>query len=290
MSTNSLPLFSMSTTFGAVLIGATLASALFGVTTMLFFVYYRRYSQDWWFYRFFLAVLWVLDALHFAFALHILYFYLVDSFGDVPALLNTVWSFKLDFSTHLAIVIGVNIVCVVRLWILGRFFHRIVPWIVSFAVAGAVSVMILLIYEIYTISSFHQFSDISGIMDGALATGIAADSAICFAMSYYLFKTRAITISSRTSGPLLVLISGLAKIAASILILVTFLTLPDTLIFVAIAFPIPRLYIISLLTMLNARTARPSNRFSHTTVQLSTEANEMNMLPLNFTDVTVTDE
>ncbi|KAK0213998.1 hypothetical protein IW262DRAFT_289216 [Armillaria fumosa] len=120
MTTN--PTFSMSTTIGAVLVGATLASALFGVTTMLFFVYYRGYSQDRWFYRLSLAILWILDVLHFVLALHILHFYLIDSFGDASVLLELVWSFKvwsfinkalivltqvllqLDFSIHLATV------------------------------------------------------------------------------------------------------------------------------------------------------------------------------------------
>ncbi|KAK0218292.1 hypothetical protein EDD85DRAFT_357301 [Armillaria nabsnona] len=295
MSTNPLPLFSLGTTLGAMLIGATLASALFGVSTMLFFVYYRRYSQDSWFYRYSLALLWVLDALHFVLALHILYFYLVESFGDVITLPNIVWSFKLDFSIHLAIVVGANLVCVVRLWILGRYFHRIIPWIINFAFAGAVSVMILLIYEVYTISNFSQFSDISRIMDGALIVGAISDLIICLSMSYYLLKSRAVTISSRLSGRLLillrlVLLSGLAATAASILLLVVFLTLPDTLIFVAIAFPLPRLYIISLLTMLNARTPQPSNKSSQAKGRLSMEANEANNLPLNSMDAaTLTD-
>ncbi|PBL04143.1 hypothetical protein ARMGADRAFT_1057036 [Armillaria gallica] len=291
MSTN--PTFSMSTTFGAVLIGATLASALFGVTTMLFFVYYRRYSQDRWFYRFSLAILWVLDALHFVLALHILHFYLVDSFGDILALSKMVWSFKLDFSTQLAIVVGVNLVCVVRLCILGRYFHRIVPWILGLAVAGAVSVVILLIYEVYTISTFSQFSDISKIMDEALVVGAVVDLTICLSMSYYLFKSRAVTISHRASGRLLVLMrlvlmSGMAEAAASVLMLVVFLTLPDTLIFVAIAFPIPRLYIISLLTMLNARTPQPSKESQHGKARLPMD--KANFISLNFMDVIVTDE
>ncbi|KAK0193422.1 hypothetical protein F5146DRAFT_381467 [Armillaria mellea] len=111
MSANPPSLFSMGTTFGAVLIGATLASALFGVTTMLFFVYYRRYSQDSLIYP--RSTLGPSTLLHFVLALHILHFYLVDSFGDVPALSKMVWSFKLDFSIHLAIVAGVDVICVV---------------------------------------------------------------------------------------------------------------------------------------------------------------------------------
>lgn len=285
----------MSTGFGAVLIGATLASALFGATTMLFFVYYRRYSQDRWFYRLSLAILWILDVLHFVLALHILHFYLVDSLGDVLALSKMVWSFKLDFSTHLATTVGVDLVCVIRLCILGRYFHRIVPWILSFVFAGAVTVMVVLIYEVYTISKFSQFSDISRIMDGALVVGAVVDLTICLAMSFYLFKSREIILSSGTSGRLivllrLVLMSGLAQTAASILILVAFLTLPDTLIFVAIAFPVPRLYIISLLTMLNARTPQSSNRSGNWKARLPMRANEAHFMSLNFMDVTVTDE
>ncbi|PBL04163.1 hypothetical protein ARMGADRAFT_1004807, partial [Armillaria gallica] len=203
MSTNPLPLFSLGTTLGAMLIGATLASApsdlfhsLF-VSTLLFFVYYRRYSQDSWFYRYSV----VLDALHFVLALHILYFYLVESFGDIITLPNIVWCV-------LAIVVGVNLVCVVRLCILGRYFHRIVPWIL---VSPLMNPTIVAIYEVYTISTFFQFSDISVL----LIVGAISDLTICLSMSYYLLKSRAVTISSRLSGRLLILLrlvlmSGLA--------------------------------------------------------------------------------
>ncbi|KAK0476442.1 hypothetical protein IW261DRAFT_1567111 [Armillaria novae-zelandiae] len=293
MTTN--PTFSMNTSFGAVLIGATLASALFGVTTMLFFVYYRRYSQDKWFYRLSLAILWILDVLHFVLALHILHFYLVDSFGDVPALLKMVWSFKLDFSIHLATVVGVDLVCVIRLWILGRYFHRIVPWILVFVVACAVTVVIVLVYEVYTISEFSQFSDISRTMDAALIVGAVSDLTICLSMSFYLYTSREVSISSRLSERLLVLLrlvlmSGLAETAASILMLVAFLTLPDTLIFVAIAFPVPRLYIISLLTMLNARTLQSIGGSSNSKGRLPMGANEADFISLNSMGATVTGE
>ncbi|KAK0434299.1 hypothetical protein EV421DRAFT_1909422 [Armillaria borealis] len=309
MTTN--PTFSMSTTFGAVLIGATLASALFGVTTMLFFVYYRRYSQDRRFYRFSLALLWVLDALHFVLALHILHFYLVDSFGDVMALSKLVWSFKLDFSTHLAIVVGVNLVCVVRLCMLGRYFHRIVPWILSLAVAGAVSVVIrrVLIYDVYTISNFSQFSDISMIMDGALVVGAVVDLTICLSMSYYLFKSRAVTISPRTSGRLLVLMrlvlmSGMAETLGSDARSVSHPSghfdfrgncFSHTKAIHNLSFDnvTPNFFLGALLalafTRLNARSPQPSKR-SHGKVHLQMEANEAHFIPLNFLDVTVTDE
>ncbi|KAK0193421.1 hypothetical protein F5146DRAFT_381355 [Armillaria mellea] len=108
-------------------------------------------------------------------------------------------------------------------------------------------------------------------------------------------KSREITISSRMSGRLvvllrLVLMSGLAETAASVLMLVVFLALPDTLIFVAIAFPIPRLYIISLLTMLNARSPQPRNGSGNGKACLPMGANEANFISLNFMDVTITDE
>ncbi|KAK0218289.1 hypothetical protein EDD85DRAFT_961565 [Armillaria nabsnona] len=332
MSANPPPLLSMGTTFGAVLIGATLASALFGVTTMLFFVYYRRYSQDSRFYRFSLALLWVLDALHFVLALHILHFYLVNSFGDVPALSNMVWSFKVHTSIDqrrsyfepkcsrsLTFLFIWRLLCLLTSSASYGYVFSDVIFTESYRGFSVLSsqvpsvsvhycrdqhisinpILILvscfLIYEVYTISNFSQFSDISRIMDGALIVGAVSDLTICLSMSFYLFKSREVTISSRTSGRLLVLLrlvlmSGLAETAASVLMLVVFLTLPDTLIFVAIAFPIPRLYIISLLTMLNARTPQPSNGSSHRKARLPKGANETNFIPLNFMDATVTGE
>ncbi|KAK0213997.1 hypothetical protein IW262DRAFT_1407931 [Armillaria fumosa] len=81
------------------------------------------------------------------------------------------------------------------------------------------------------------------------------------------------------------------SIAASVLMLVVFRTLPDTLIFAAIAFPLPRRKLIMFLMMLNARSPHHTKRSSQGKVRLLMGTNnEGNSIILQFMDVSVTDE
>ncbi|KAK0457521.1 uncharacterized protein EV420DRAFT_1480590 [Desarmillaria tabescens] len=102
-----------------------------------------------------------LDALHVAFSTHALYFYLVDMFGDLSgALVHSVWFAFVGGSNqrtlskngwHIQVQLGINVlivICVqgyesysyseaakvlypslyvIRLWKLGRLFHKFLP-------------------------------------------------------------------------------------------------------------------------------------------------------------------
>ncbi|SJL15381.1 uncharacterized protein ARMOST_18877 [Armillaria ostoyae] len=85
----------LGNTLGALYVGATIAAILFGITNLQTLIYYKRYPDDLRIYRYSVALLWVLDALHVAFTTHALYFYMIDMFGDwVGTLIHGVWSFK----------------------------------------------------------------------------------------------------------------------------------------------------------------------------------------------------
>ncbi|PBK84124.1 hypothetical protein ARMGADRAFT_1170089 [Armillaria gallica] len=82
----------------------------------------------------------------------------------------------------------------------------------------------------------------------------AADFAISPMMWYYLHKIRVATDFSTTASLLLglmqlVVVSG----ACSLLALISYIVWPETLIFLGVEFIIPKLYINSLLAMLNYR-------------------------------------
>ncbi|KAK0457287.1 uncharacterized protein EV420DRAFT_1549994 [Desarmillaria tabescens] len=88
---------------------------------------------------------------------------------------------------------------------------------------------------------------------------VGADFTISGAMCYYLHKGKSMTSMSSTTKTIMklmrvVVISGLLTSACSLLALVTYVIWPDTLIFISIcAFILPKLYINSLLAMLNSR-------------------------------------
>ncbi|KAK0487956.1 hypothetical protein IW261DRAFT_1559000 [Armillaria novae-zelandiae] len=107
---------------------------------------------------------------------------------------------------------------------------------------------------------YHPATQISIYIFYSVA--ITTDFTIAFMMCYYLHKSRAIIHLPFTAHKLLglmrlALVSGLATSdnisACSLFALFTYLAWSDTLIFVAIDFILPKLYINSLLAMLNYR-------------------------------------
>ncbi|KAK0457523.1 uncharacterized protein EV420DRAFT_1548802 [Desarmillaria tabescens] len=77
-------------------------------------------------------------------------------------------------------------------------------------------------------------------------------------MSYYLHKSGEATMFSTTASLIfglmrLVVASGIATSACSLLALISFIVWPKTLIFLGIDFVLPKLYVNSLLAMFNYR-------------------------------------
>ncbi|KAK0243657.1 hypothetical protein EDD85DRAFT_804791 [Armillaria nabsnona] len=249
---------SLGTTIGAAYVGAMLSSLLFGITVLQVFIYYRDYPNDWRLFRYSVGILWVLDAFHLSLTMHAIYHYTVDSFGDYAALGNVVWSFKLQILVNVVIIVFVQSLYAVRLWKFGRHFHRFLPWTVIFVVACGFAVGVLLVYKTYTITTFTGLASMNWAIDAAFATSTGIDFFISFAMCYYLHKSRSITEFSSTNSRLLVLMwfvlmSGLVTSACSTVALVTYIVLPNTLVFLGVEFLLTKLYVNSLLSMLNAR-------------------------------------
>ncbi|PBK58584.1 hypothetical protein ARMSODRAFT_983742 [Armillaria solidipes] len=150
----------------------------------------------------------------------------------------------------------------VRLWMLGRHFHRVVPWFIVFVVLGSCAAAICmykepsslsvsdhtstaLSYEVYTISDFFQLHDISCMFLNNPYNG----AQILHTEHTYQF-----------------------------------LVSPDTLIFAGISFIIPKLYINSLLAMFNARDTKEhssSSSVARRTFKVHDEERIINTIPLS---------
>ncbi|KAK0243626.1 hypothetical protein EDD85DRAFT_944952 [Armillaria nabsnona] len=131
---SSIALPSVSTTFGACYIGSVIATILYGILNLQVVIYYKRYPNDWWVYRYshcfglFIHINLsaqftdryirrVLDTFHVAFTTHALYFYLVTMFGNFLSALETdLWSMKLQLSLSNFIVVYVQWIYAIQLW------------------------------------------------------------------------------------------------------------------------------------------------------------------------------
>ncbi|PBK63014.1 hypothetical protein ARMSODRAFT_1007931 [Armillaria solidipes] len=267
-------------TLGALYVGATIAAVLFGITNLQAVIYYNKYPSD-----------WILDTLHVALTTHAMYFYLVEMFGDLAgALVHSVWSFKVQLGINTLIVVYVQGLYAIRIWkrscfyalvivtdkasdTVGRHFHKFLPWFVFLAVAASLGIQVALLVSSglanYASDSFRSrnlsitrnFSDIAAIKTSIytiFATIAVTDFVIALMVCYYLHKSRAATKFSSTASLLLnlmriIVVSGLATSACSLLTLISYIVWPQSLIFIAIDFILPKLYINSLLAMFNYR-------------------------------------
>ncbi|SJL15362.1 uncharacterized protein ARMOST_18855 [Armillaria ostoyae] len=281
---SSLPsptLPSLGDTFGALFIGATIAAVLFGIMNLQVLIYYKRYPNDLSLYLYSVALLWVLDSAHFALGTHALYYYLIDMYGNLLGALvgNPIWSMRLQLLIKVWIIVFVQGVYAIRLWKLGRHFHKVLPWFVFVIVAVSFGNSIILLassvfctytppclsgagilmsYETYMQPNLVSISKIDISIYIFYSVAITTDFIIALMMCYYLRESRAVILLPLTASKLLglmrlVLISGLATSACSLFALVAYIAWSDTLIFVAIDFILPKLYINSLLAMLNYR-------------------------------------
>ncbi|SJL16925.1 uncharacterized protein ARMOST_20457 [Armillaria ostoyae] len=269
---------SIGETFGALYVGTTIAAVLFGITNLQTVIYYKRYPNDWWLYRYSVALLWVLDTLHVVLSTHALYFYLIEMFGDLSsALVHNIWSFKVQLVINLYTFQGympsdygsVRILVVVdnsklSIVLVGRHFHKILPWFVFLAMASSfgnsitppVSTIVLImcpfhsgagifiIYEISMTPNFSAISDIKTSIYAIFSTVAATDFSIALMMCYYLHKSRAMNISTTACRVLnlmrLVIVSGLATSTCSLLTLISYIVWPESLIFLGIVFILPK--------------------------------------------------
>ncbi|KAK0243649.1 hypothetical protein EDD85DRAFT_1017478 [Armillaria nabsnona] len=139
---------SLGESVGALYLGSNIASILYGITNLQGLSYYRRYPNDWWVYRYSVTLLWVLDTLHVALSTHALYFYLITMFGDlVGDLESDLWSMKWQLYLNDLIVVYVQGLYAVRLWKLGRHFHKTLPWFVALAVMASLGSTIYVIHS-----------------------------------------------------------------------------------------------------------------------------------------------
>ncbi|KAK0432435.1 hypothetical protein EV421DRAFT_2000799 [Armillaria borealis] len=106
MSSPDIP--SLGLTFGAVYLGTMAAVILFGITNLQTVIYYKKFPGDWWVYRYSVASLWILDALHVALSTHALYHYLINLFGNFVAIYNIVWSLKISILMNVLIVMDIQ--------------------------------------------------------------------------------------------------------------------------------------------------------------------------------------
>lgn len=214
-----------------------------------------QYPRDWIVYKVSVAVLWVLDAINLALTIHAMYYYLVINFGGVEALIHVVWSFKLQTVMNVPIIIMVQGLYALKLWRLnyrGDWIPRLVPLgVIADTVIGSV-----LAVRTCQLKYFTELPSMAWITYASFGSAVVVDALLAVTIIYYLRRSRGEFESTNNRIEKLVfwtLSTGVITSICSLAALITYTLFPDKLYFLAIEFLLTKLYINSLLAMLNAR-------------------------------------
>jgi len=249
--------------YGAAFIGIMIGGILYGMTILQAVSYFRiGYGNDSLWMKVSVALLCLLDTLHLCFSVHMMYFYLINNFGNVKAVFEIVWSLKGLGTVQVLLIWLVQCLYLARIWKLSRKIVKSTK-ISSALLAGLIVTVIMAfgvgIMFIIKMDELRQGLSLAGfrwaIFFGFSVT-IAVDVFIAGVMSFLLYSQ---TGMKRTDSILFTLIqyiigTGVLTSAASIVYIILYVVKPDTLLYLAQEFSITRLYTNSFLAMMNARS------------------------------------
>lgn len=252
-----LPQPSIGNTFGALFIGATLAAFLWGISniqTLLYFQTHRGTGIT--FFKLVVILFWIFDALHLAFIVHCIYYYLVRNHANMGALTEIVWSFKLQVIFYALITNSVHALYVHRLWIVSKGRSRALPITVCIIVALALGVDIALVWVLYRCHLFSDLTRAEWAAYTALGTITVVDILIASSLWYLLATSRTGFSSMHSFANKFMsytVNTGCITSIGSMATMITCAVMPNNFIFLGIGFLVAKLYVNSFLTLLNAQ-------------------------------------
>jgi len=249
---------SFDNTLGALFIGFSVSSMLYGVFVLQVYIYCRRYPLDKVGYKAVVVLLFLLGTLHQALIGHSVYYYSITNFMNILALYGKpAWSLTLQLLIGSVVGTTVKFFFTIRVW---RFSYGN-TWLTMFLLVLTFGELGLAIA--YTVKSFALTTllDLTKLrVLGMVALGLDAvnNISVAIALCYYLQGMRCNYSQGNSVIRTLMLYAvntGLVSSAMSFSTLLVYYFMPKNLIFVACYFVLSTSYAVSFVAALNTRQA-----------------------------------
>ncbi|KAM5535301.1 hypothetical protein V8D89_010986 [Ganoderma adspersum] len=242
-------------TLGAAFIGHTVATVLYGITTLQTFMYYRYNLKDPPILKASVAGLWLLDSLHVGLITGAMYWYCITNFTNLMAVQKPIWPITtMILVSNLSNSIIRGIFCH-RLYRLG---HRSL-WLPTIIAAMSIFIIVDAAYfstKLFHVDSFTRITEFSWGLYAGLAVEATVDLVVAIAQCVLLRKFETGIRSTDSSIRVLMTYSintGLLTSFCAIGAVVSFAAAPRKFIYFAFYFVLSKMYVNSLLATLNAR-------------------------------------
>ncbi|TFK72649.1 hypothetical protein BDN72DRAFT_304172 [Pluteus cervinus] len=257
--TSSLPdgNVNLDTTFGALLIGGLVSTALWGVTCVQTYTYFTQSSRDRPAYKAIILFLFAMDTFDSVLTGHFLYDYMVTHSADpLPSLFLT-WSFNVRATVSFGSDFTIRMMFAMRVY---KFSNKnLVPttWIVTFSLIALGSGLFSIVkgFQVHSLARLHELLNAISVI---FAATVAADLGITISLCYLLHKSR--TGFRRTDSLIRVLMmytinTGAISVLDGSIIMGIAITMPQNFLYDIPYLPLGKLHLNSYLACLNAREA-----------------------------------
>ncbi|CAA7267454.1 unnamed protein product [Cyclocybe aegerita] len=290
----------LNRTLGAVFIGEVFAAILFGITSLQTFIFFKGNMRDNPAFKSLIAFLWFLDCLHLIFMVHGIYQYLIANFSNVAALSEPTWSLLASIvklletqflfrrlsgpsffdselrrcvlarSNHISVVL-----CSVfarRIWLLSGRKNLLLFVILSFSLFVFATGIAFAARGFVDGSYARLILESKWLLYTALGGSVIADGLVTTSLCILLDRSRSGHKSTDSLVNALILYTintGLLTSLCATACFVTFAIWPHEFVFMGIYFALSKLYLNSLLAMLNTREILRRKHSGIVTIPLS---------------------
>ncbi|KAI0773592.1 hypothetical protein C8Q74DRAFT_1368165 [Fomes fomentarius] len=253
------------TLLGEMFIEISLACALYGVTTIQCFVYYRTFTwKETQRMKLMVGAIWFLETLHTAFCIDFFYAYTIQHFGDYRALARINWGAAGTILTYVSISTIAHIYYMRKVWTTTKGNRVITPALVFLILChfgcGLASFALSLDKD-WAVFRFAISS--STVMTVGLTCAAVVDNLIALIMMYYVWRAEAGGESQYRNRANLVLAytvdTGALTAVFSLLSVILFGTQQHNLVFLGFIEMQTKLYANCLLGSLNVRALSNSH-------------------------------
>ncbi|KAF8163818.1 hypothetical protein B0H34DRAFT_795467 [Crassisporium funariophilum] len=252
-------------TWGVALMGFVVAAMLYGITTVQVYIYFFNYPQDLRRFKALAVLVWCLDTCSLALVSNGMYGYLITDITQPMRRLKVNRSLDVDplimgsvgFLTHTYLGARVWRVCNKNIF-LGASIALLTFIDLGLAIAASI--------ESFRFDLWTEKSSMKPLALASTALCVVLDSLIAIILCVYLVKQEPKGKDLRKIVRRVVIFAintGLASSMLSIFNVVTFLAMPDTMIFLASTFIFTKVYANILLANLNARDSLRGKGYSN---------------------------
>ncbi|KAI0069201.1 hypothetical protein BV25DRAFT_1818183 [Artomyces pyxidatus] len=242
---------------GATYIGVVLSAALWGVTFLQTWYYYREYPSDPWHFKLLVGSVFMLDTLHQIFISHTIYLYLVTNYFNPPFLGEVTWSILAEVLVAGLVALIVQSFFISRIYTLSKKNMFLTGGVAVLVVAQFMTVLVYC-SKAFRMTTYVEIATIKGWSMSINATTAASDLAIALVLCGLLHNSRTGFRRSDTMINKLILFTvntGVLTSVDAICSLATIAALPNSFVYICFFFALGRLYANSLLATLNARAS-----------------------------------